>query len=211
MSVIHALSNASNETASNVEHISQRLIQLEQKSIKGSELNKQTTDVLFVFAHVNHKITQLITVVEDMAFQTNILALNAAVESVRDGRQNSNFALAASEVRSLAQQSSAAVKELKICLNESNERIKTGTEIVDDANQLLTKMTAESMQLIQQISDKATVNNGQNIAFKQITNLASQIDEILQQNSALSQQMTVMSEQLAIQAKQLERATAFFD
>jgi len=158
----------------------------------------------------SRKIGDIISVIDGIAFQTNILALNAAVEAARAGEQGRGFAVVASEVRSLAQRSADAAKEIKTLIGRSVEQVEQGTGLVDQAG----KTMAEIVQSIQRVSDiVAEISSAsveQSSGVQQVGNAVSQMDQATQQNAALVEESAAAAESLQAQAQQLVQAVAVF-
>ncbi|WP_318023245.1 methyl-accepting chemotaxis protein [Paucibacter sp. DJ1R-11] len=158
----------------------------------------------------SRKIGDIISVIDGIAFQTNILALNAAVEAARAGEQGRGFAVVASEVRSLAQRSAEAAKEIKSLIGRSVEQVEQGSALVGQAGQTM----GEIVQSIQRVSDivaeitVATLEQGRGIA--QVGQSVSQMDRSTQQNAALVEESAAAAESLRVQAQDLVQAVAVF-
>jgi methyl-accepting chemotaxis protein len=158
----------------------------------------------------SHKISDIIGVIDSIAFQTNILALNAAVEAARAGEQGRGFAVVASEVRSLAQRSAEAAREIKSLITESVQRVEDGTKIAGGAGSTMGEIVASVNRVSQLINEIATATTEQSSGIVQANSAVSQLDKVTQQNAALVEESTAASESLRIQAVAMKDAVAVF-
>jgi methyl-accepting chemotaxis protein len=156
------------------------------------------------------KISDIIGVIDEIAFQTNLLALNAAVEAARAGDAGKGFAVVASEVRSLAGRSASASKEIKALINESAVQVSTGAELVNQAGETLRGIVASVKQVSEIISEIASASTEQATGIDEINSAITQMDEVTQQNAALVEQNTAAAQSMLEQAQELERIMRFF-
>jgi methyl-accepting chemotaxis protein len=177
---------------------------------EGGEVVGKVVDTMQGINQSSRKIGDIIGVIDGIAFQTNILALNAAVEAARAGEQGRGFAVVASEVRSLAQRSAEAAKEIKHLIGQSVEQVEQGTVLVDQAG----KTMQEIVGAIQRVSDIVAEINAasveQSSGVSQVGQAVSQMDQTTQQNAALVEQSAAAAESLKGQAQQLVQAVAVF-
>ena len=156
------------------------------------------------------KIEEITSVIDSIAFQTNILALNAAVEAARAGEEGRGFAVVAGEVRNLAQRSAAAAKEIKHLINESVSQTSEGVTQVKTAGKTMTEIV-NSVQKVNEIIDAiAHATSEQSLEIQQVTEAINQIDEVTQQNSALVEEAAAAAESLAEQSLNLSDAVSVF-
>ena len=156
------------------------------------------------------KIADIISVIDGIAFQTNILALNAAVEAARAGEQGRGFAVVASEVRSLAGRSADAAKEIKSLITASVERVEQGTALVDTAGATMTEVVNSIKRVTDIMGEISTASSEQSGGVAQIGEAVSQMDHATQQNAALVEESAAAAESLKTQAEQLVEAVAAF-
>ncbi len=148
--------------------------------------------------------------IEGIAFQTNILALNAAVEAARAGEQGRGFAVVAGEVRSLAQRSSTAAKEIRELIEASSSRVHTGTTLVGQAGETMTKIGAAIQKVTDIMDEIASASNEQSRGIEQVNQAITEMDEVTQQNAALVEQAAAAAGSLQDQAETLRATMAVF-
>ena len=156
------------------------------------------------------KVVDIIGVIDGIAFQTNILALNAAVEAARAGEQGRGFAVVASEVRSLAQRSGAAAREIKALIGDSVSKVENGTRLVADAGQTMEDIVNQVKRVNDMIGEIASASTEQSTGIGQIGDAVAQLDQVTQQNAALVEESAAAAESLNQQAAQLSRVVGAF-
>jgi methyl-accepting chemotaxis protein-1 (serine sensor receptor) len=156
------------------------------------------------------KIADIISIIEGIAFQTNILALNAAVEAARAGEEGRGFAVVAGEVRSLAQRSSAAAKEIKELIDTSVERVQSGSALVDEAGRTMTEIISAVQRVTDIMGEIAAASEEQSGGIDQVARAVTQMDEVTQQNAALVEEAAAAASSLEDQAGKLRTAVAVF-
>ena len=227
----HDLSQRTEQTAANLEEAASSMEMLTSTVQQSAQASRQASDFASSAAEVaarggavvsqvvstmdqittsSRKIADITGVIDSIAFQTNILALNAAVEAARAGEQGRGFAVVASEVRSLAQRSAGAAKEIKELIGSSVERVEDGSRFVSQAGQTMTEIVG-SVRRVSGIIHEITASAAeQSDNIGHISQSVTQLDQMTQQNAALVEQSTAASESLREQALQLTRAVSQF-
>jgi aerotaxis receptor len=177
---------------------------------KGGTVVGQVVGTMQAISTSSKKIADIIGVIDGIAFQTNILALNAAVEAARAGEQGRGFAVVASEVRSLAQRSAAAAKEIKTLIGDSVEKVENGAKQVDDAGQAMGEIVTQVKRVTDMITEISNTTTEQSNGIGQVNIAVSQLDQMTQQNSALVEQSAAAAESLKGQATRLVEAVDVF-
>ncbi|WP_114814315.1 methyl-accepting chemotaxis protein [Paraburkholderia kururiensis] len=177
---------------------------------KGSAVVGQVVETMTDISHSSSKIAEITGIIEGIAFQTNILALNAAVEAARAGEQGRGFAVVASEVRSLAQRSSSAAKEIKDLIATSVQKIQEGSRLADDAGSTMAEVTQAVARVTDIMGEIAAASSEQSRGIEQVNVAITQMDEVTQQNAALVEQAAAASKSLEDQGHQLTEAVSFF-
>jgi methyl-accepting chemotaxis protein len=179
-------------------------------AVEGGEVVGQVVSTMKDINESSRKIADIITVIDGIAFQTNILALNAAVEAARAGEQGRGFAVVAGEVRSLAQRSAEAAKEIKTLIGTSVERVERGTALVDRAGQTMQQIVDSIRRVSDIVGEISAASLEQSAGVAQIGQAVSQLDHATQQNAALVEESASAAESLKQQAQQLVQAVAVF-
>jgi len=172
-------------------------------AIQGGEVVGQVVETMKGINESSRKISDIISVIDGIAFQTNILALNAAVEAARAGEQGRGFAVVASEVRSLAGRSAEAAKEIKSLINTSVERVEQGTELVDKAGVTMTEVVSSIRRVTDIMGEISAASNEQALGVAQVGEAVTHMDQATQQNAALVEQMAAAASSLKSQADDL--------
>jgi methyl-accepting chemotaxis protein len=179
-------------------------------AVQGGKVVTQVVDTMKGINDSSRKIADIISVIDGIAFQTNILALNAAVEAARAGEQGRGFAVVASEVRSLAGRSAAAAKEIKQLITDSVSRVEQGTMLVDEAGATMTEVV-DSIQRVNDIMGEiSSASAEQSAGVLQIGSAVTQMDQATQQNAALVEEMAAAASSLHSQSNELVQTVAVF-
>jgi methyl-accepting chemotaxis protein len=212
------------ETAASMEQITGAVKQNTENASNANKLaanardvadngGKVVSDAVSAMATIetsSQKISDIISVIDEIAFQTNLLALNAAVEAARAGEAGKGFAVVASEVRALAGRSSSASKEIKALINESVTQVKGGTELVNKAGSTLKEIVSSVKQVADIVSEIAEASKEQSAGVDEINSAIAQMDQVTQQNAALVEQSTAAVKSLVSQANDLKKLIEFF-
>ena len=177
---------------------------------RGGAVVRQVVSTMEDINVSSRKIADIIGVIDGIAFQTNILALNAAVEAARAGEQGRGFAVVASEVRSLAQRSAEAAKEIKMLINTSVDKVASGTQLVSDAGVTMNDIVQSVRKVVDVIGEITAASGEQSAGISAINSAIGNLDQMAQQNAALVEQSAAAAQSLRDQADQLARAVALF-
>jgi methyl-accepting chemotaxis protein len=179
-------------------------------AIKGGEVVSQVVQTMQGINESSRRIADIISVIDGIAFQTNILALNAAVEAARAGEQGRGFAVVASEVRTLAGRSADAAKEIKSLINASVERVEQGTALVDIAGETMTELVSSIQQVTSIMGEISASSSDQAAGVAEVGEAVAEMDQATQQNAALVEQMAAAASSLKSQAQELVQTVAVF-
>jgi len=179
-------------------------------AVKGGEVVARVVDTMKGINEASRKISDIISVIDGIAFQTNILALNAAVEAARAGEQGRGFAVVASEVRSLAGRSAEAAREIKTLINTSVERVEQGTMLVDQAGTTMTEVVSSIRRVTDLMGEISAASNEQAAGVAQVGEAVTQMDQVTQQNAALVEEMAAAATSLKSQAQDLVQMVSVF-
>ncbi|PIE25534.1 MAG: chemotaxis protein [Neptuniibacter caesariensis] len=193
------------QNADNAEEARKQASEAQVLAEKGGEISSKVVASMGDIRQSSTRIVEIIGVIDEIAFQTNLLALNAAVEAARAGEQGRGFAVVASEVRSLAQRSASAAKEIKELISDSVDRVEEGGIFVDEAGKALVEIMGAIKNVSTIISEIASASREQAIGIEQVNIAITQMDERTQQNSTLVEEVASASSLMEGQAGQLQR------
>ena len=179
-------------------------------ALKGGAVVAQVVDTMASINASSRKIVDIISVIDGIAFQTNILALNAAVEAARAGEQGRGFAVVASEVRNLAQRSAAAAREIKALIGDSVDKVGVGNQLVSSAGSTMDEVVASVRRVTDIMAEITAASHEQSAGIGQVNQAIAQMDSVTQQNAALVEQAAAAAESLQDQAAQLSQVVGVF-
>lgn len=192
------------QNADNATHASQLANDASQVAARGTDVVRQVVHTMGEIHHSSRKVVDIISVIDSIAFQTNILALNAAVEAARAGEQGRGFAVVAAEVRSLAQRSANSAREIKKLIEESVANIDTGSQLVEQAGQTMDELAKGVSSVTTLISEIMSASHEQSLGIEQVNTAITQLDDSTQQNAALVEQVSAAASAMKEQSSQLE-------
>jgi methyl-accepting chemotaxis protein len=212
------------ESASALEELTGTVAQNADNALKGSELASSASSVaarggavveqvVATMGEINDaskKIVDIISVIDGIAFQTNILALNAAVEAARAGEQGRGFAVVAGEVRTLAQRSATAAKEIKVLIDASVEKVGNGSRLVGEAGATMQDVVASVQRVSDIMTEISAASREQSIGIEQVNGAIAEMDQVTQQNAALVEEAAAATESMQEQAHSLAQAVSVF-
>jgi len=204
------LSSTVKQNADNARQANQLALSASTVAVQGGEVVAQVVDTMKGINEASRKISDIISVIDGIAFQTNILALNAAVEAARAGEQGRGFAVVASEVRSLAGRSAEAAKEIKLLISNSVERVEQGTSLVDQAGTTMTEVVTSIKRVTDIMGEISAASSEQSQGVSQVGEAVTQMDQVTQQNAALVEEMAAAASSLRSQAQDLVQTVAVF-
>ncbi|KRB39370.1 MULTISPECIES: methyl-accepting chemotaxis protein [unclassified Acidovorax] len=177
---------------------------------QGGDAVSRVVDTMKGINDSSRKISDIIGVIDGIAFQTNILALNAAVEAARAGEQGRGFAVVATEVRNLAERSASAAKEIKALISDSVEKVTVGSQLVDQAGQTMEEVVGAIKRVTEIVGEISSASAEQSSGVAQIGQAVNQMDQVTQQNAALVEESAAAAQSLDMQARQLSQAVQIF-
>ena len=209
-SSMEELTSTVKQNAENARQANQLVVSTADVAAKGGAVVGQVVDTMASIKDSSRKISDIIGVIDGIAFQTNILALNAAVEAARAGEQGRGFAVVASEVRNLAQRSAGAAKEIKTLIEDSVHKVDTGGKLVDEAGKTMDEIVTSVKRVTDIMSEIAAASQEQSAGIEQVNQAVTQMDDVTQQNAALVEEAAAAAESLQDQAAKLAEAVSVF-
>jgi methyl-accepting chemotaxis protein len=204
------LTSTVKQNADNARQANQLAVSASEVAVKGGNVVSQVVSTMGSINASSKKIVDIIGVIDGIAFQTNILALNAAVEAARAGEQGRGFAVVASEVRSLAQRSAAAAKEIKTLIGDSVEKVEEGSKQVAEAGRTMDEIVGSVRRVTDIMGEITAASQEQTSGIEQINQAITQMDQVTQQNAALVEEASAAAQSLQEQAGSLVQAVSIF-
>ncbi len=209
-SSMEELTSTVKQNADNAQQANQLAISASGVAVKGGEVISRVVRTMESITDSSRKISDIIGVIDGIAFQTNILALNAAVEAARAGEQGRGFAVVAAEVRSLAQRSAAAAKEIKTLIEDSVGKVQDGSRLVEEAGHTTQEIVTSIKRVTDIMAEISAASLEQSSGIEQVNTAITQMDDVTQQNAALVEQAAAAAESLEEQALQLVQVVTRF-
>jgi methyl-accepting chemotaxis protein-1 (serine sensor receptor) len=204
------LTSTVKQNAENAQQASALSSNASEVANKGNAVVSQVVTTMGEISANSTQIANITGIIEGIAFQTNILALNAAVEAARAGEQGRGFAVVASEVRSLAQRSSSAAKEIKELIGASVQKVQDGSALADEAGRTMSSVTQAVARVTDIMGEIAAASIEQSRGIEQVNQAVTQMDEVTQQNAALVEEAAAASKSLEEQGRKLNEAVSVF-
>ncbi|TDY88396.1 UNVERIFIED_ORG: methyl-accepting chemotaxis protein [Herbaspirillum seropedicae] len=209
-SAMEELTSTVKQNAANAQQASELAVSASLVAGEGGQVVTQVIETMNLINNSSKKIVDIISVIDGIAFQTNILALNAAVEAARAGEQGRGFAVVATEVRSLAQRSAGAAKEIKLLISDSVDKVETGSQLVTQAGETIGNVVESVKRVSAVISEISAASKEQSEGISQVNLAIAQMDNTTQQNAALVEQAAAAAKSLQGESVELSRVVATF-
>ncbi|MFT5963132.1 MAG: methyl-accepting chemotaxis protein, partial [Burkholderiaceae bacterium] len=209
-SSMEELTSTVKQNANNARQANTLAVSASAVAVRGGDVVSKVVDTMASINASSRKIVDIISVIDSIAFQTNILALNAAVEAARAGEQGRGFAVVATEVRNLAQRSAAAAKEIKTLINDSVDKVDAGGKLVNQAGETMAEIVDSITRVTDIMGEIASASIEQTMGIEQINSAISQMDEVTQQNAALVEEAAAAAGSMQEQATALTEVVSIF-
>jgi methyl-accepting chemotaxis protein len=210
VAAMEELTSTVKQNADNARQANELAVSASEVAVKGGAVVLQVVDTMGSISESATKIVDIISVIDGIAFQTNILALNAAVEAARAGEQGRGFAVVAAEVRNLAQRSAAAAREVKTLIGDSVDKVDVGSKLVTQAGATMDEIVTSVQRVTDIMGEITAASEEQSAGIEQINKAMSQMDEVTQQNAALVEEAAAAAESMQGQAGNLAQVVGVF-
>lgn len=207
---LEELTSTVRQNAENAQQANKLATSASEVAIKGGNVVSDVVRTMEGISQASRKISEIISVIDEIAFQTNILALNAAVEAARAGEQGRGFAVVAAEVRNLAQRSANAAKEIKALISESVQRVESGSKLVDSAGKTMEEIVNSVKKVTDIMMEIAAASKEQSGGIDQVNTAVSQMDKMTQQNAALVEEAAAAAKSMEEQTNALAQSVAIY-
>ncbi len=198
------------QNAENARHASRLAAGASEVARQGGDVVGQVVVTMTDISESSRKIADIIGVIDGIAFQTNILALNAAVEAARAGEQGRGFAVVAAEVRSLAQRSAAAAKEIKTLIGNSTDKVEAGSKLVAAAGKTMEQIVSSVREVTELVAEIAAASQEQTAGIEQVNTAVASMEQVVQRNAALVDEATASTDAMNVEAGALLQAVSHF-
>jgi len=209
-SAMEELTSTVRQNADNARQANQLAVSASDVAEQGGAVVGQVIDTMGAINASSKKIVDIISVIDGIAFQTNILALNAAVEAARAGEQGRGFAVVASEVRSLAQRSASAAKEIKQLIDDSVDKVDSGSKLVQQAGETMSEVVSSVKRVTDIVGEISSASQEQSVGIEEVNRAITLMDEATQQNAALVEQAAAAAQSMQDQAAALHQVVGVF-